>query len=113
MRKPVSRNPKAAKLTRRPSALTELAVHACLIASDAASNTKEFLTNSSRLAFLAVRDCEKELYRIEQQMDEQLPAAITDVAEPQARELLACLRFSNDLERIGDLLWGMAQRAQN
>src|SRR2546423_4492847 len=93
--------------------LTELAVRACLIASDAASNTKEFLANSSRLAFLAVRDCEKELDRIEQQIDEQLPAAITDVGELEARELLACLRFSTDLERIGDLLWGVAQRAHS
>src|SRR5947209_5315557 len=93
--------------------LTELAVRACLIASDAASNTKEFLANSSRLAYLAVRDCEKELDRIEQQIDERLPSAITDVGEPEARELLACLRFSTDLERIGDLLWGVVQRAQN
>jgi phosphate transport system protein len=90
-----------------------MALRACLIATDAAFNTKEFLTNSSRLAFLAVRDCEKELDRIEQQIDEQLPAAITDVAELEARELLACLRFSTDLERIGDLLWGVAQRTHN
>jgi phosphate transport system protein len=65
------------------------------------------------MAFLAVRDCEKELDRIERQMDEQLPAAITQVSEPAARELLACLRFSNELERIGDLLWGVGQRVQN
>lgn len=100
-------------LPRKGNELTELALRACLIASDAASNTKEFLANSSRLAFLAVRDCEKELDRIEQQIDEQLPAAITDVGELEARELLACLRFSTDLERIGDLLWGVAQRAHN
>jgi phosphate transport system protein len=94
-------------------ALTELALRACLVASDAAFNVRDFLTNSSRMALLAVRDCEKELDRIESQIDEQLPAAITQVTEPEARELLACLRFSNDLERIGDLLWWVAQRAQN
>lgn len=98
---------------RNGNGLTELAVRACLIASDAAFNTKEFLANSSRLAFLAVRDCEKELDRIEQQIDEQLPSAISDVGELEARELLACLRFSTDLERIGDLLWGVAQRTHN
>jgi phosphate transport system protein len=65
------------------------------------------------MAILAVRDCEKELDRIEQQIDEQLPAAITEVTEPEARELLACLRFSTDLERIGDLLWWVAQRAHS
>ena len=112
-RKAVPHKKHAPSLLRKGNELTELALRACLIASDAASNTKEFLANSSRLAFLAVRDCEKELDRIEQQIDEQLPAAITDVGELEARELLACLRFSTDLERIGDLLWGVAQRAHN
>src|SRR5260370_22284679 len=93
--------------------LTELALHACLVASDAAFNIREFLTNSSQMAFLAVRDCEKELDRIEQEIDEQLPAAITQVTELEARELLACLRFSNELERIADLLWWIPQRSQS
>lgn len=92
--------------------LTQLALRACLVASDAVFNTRDFLVSASRLAFLAVRDCEKELDRIEQQMDEQLPAAITQVTELEARELLACLRFSNELERIGDLLWWVTQRIQ-
>ncbi len=98
---------------RETHELTELALRACLVASDAAFNIKDFLANSSRMAFLAVRDCEKELDRIERQIDEQLPAAITQVSELEARELLACLRFSTDLERIGDLLWGVGQRAQS
>jgi phosphate transport system protein len=118
MAKPASRKASTRKkqpqaVPRSESELTEMAVRACLIASDAALNTKEFLSNASRLAFLAVRDCEKELDRIEQQIDEQLPSAISDVGELEARELLACLRFSTDLERIGDLLWGIAQRAHN
>ena len=93
--------------------LSDLALHACRIASDAAFNIREFFNNSSRMAYLAVRDCEKELDRIEQEMDQRMPAAITHVNELQARELLACLRFSTELERIGDLLWGAAQRTQN
>src|SRR5215813_12388123 len=93
--------------------LTELATRACLVASDAAFNARDFLANSAQMAFLAVRDCEKELDRIEQQIDEQLPARIAEVAEPEARELLACLRFSTELERIGDLLWGVAQRTRS
>ena len=93
--------------------LTELALRACMVASDAAFNFRDFLVNSSHMAFLAVRDCEKELDRIEQEMDEELPAAITQVSELEARELLACLRFSNELERIGDLLWWVSQRVQN
>lgn len=106
---------KKAKAVRRrePHELTELAIRACLVASDAAFNIKDFLANSSRVALLAVRDCEKELDRIEQQIDQQLPAAIAQVTEVEARELLACLRFSTDLERIGDLLWGVGQRVNN
>jgi len=92
--------------------LTQLALRACLVASDAAFNASDFLSSRSQIAFIAVRDCEKELDRIEQQMDQQLPAAITHVDELEARELLACLRFSNELERIGDLLWWVTQRAQ-
>lgn len=92
---------------------TDLALRACMVASDATFNIKDFLANGSRMALLAVRDCEKELDRIESEIDEQLPAAIAEVSEPEARELLACLRFSTELERIGDLLWGVGQRAQH
>jgi phosphate transport system protein len=93
--------------------LGELALRACLVASDAAFNTQDFLSNGSRMAFLAVRDCEKELDRIEQEIDQRLPSAITDVGELKARELLASLRFSTELERIGDLLWGVCLRIQD
>ncbi len=93
--------------------LSALALHACSIASDAAFNAKDFLLGSSQMAFLAVRDCEKELDRIEQQIDERLPSAITGVSEPEARELLAASRFSTELERIGDLLFGVSKRLQN
>jgi phosphate transport system protein len=93
--------------------LSTLALHACSIASDAAFNAKDFLLGSSQMAFLAVRDCEKELDRIEQQIDEELPSAISQVSEPQARELLAASRFSTELERIGDLLFGVGKRLQS
>jgi phosphate transport system protein len=90
--------------------LTKLALKACLIARDAAYNVRDLLTNSSQMAFLAVRECEKELDQIERHIDERMPSAITRVGEVKARELLACLKFITDLERIGDLLMGVAQR---
>jgi len=93
--------------------LSALALHACSIASDAAFNVRDFLLGSSQMACLAVRDCEKELDRIEQEIDEQLPSAITLVSEPEARELLAAARFSSELERIGDLMFGVTKRLQN
>ena len=94
------------------SELMRMALKACLIARDATFNVQDLLTNSSRMAFLAIRDCEKELDQIERQIDEQLPGAITRVNERKARQLLACLKCITDLERIGDLVMGVAQRVQ-
>ena len=92
--------------------LMRMALKACLIARDATFNIQDLLTNSSRMAFLAIRDCEKELDQLERLIDEQLPGAITRVNERKARQLLACLKCITDLERIGDLLMGVAQRVQ-
>ena len=61
--------------------LTSLVVRGCLIARDAVFNTRDFLADGSRLAFLAIKDCEKELDQIERKIDEQLPEAITRVGD--------------------------------
>ena len=47
------------------------------------------------------------------QIDESMPAAITEVTEPEARELLGCMKFTIDLVRVGDLMWSIARRIQN
>jgi phosphate transport system protein len=93
--------------------LTGLIQEACLVAKDAAFNLRDFLENSSNMAFIAVKDCEKELDRTERKIDEKITSAITQVSEAEARELLACLKFIIDLERIGDLTWSVTQRLQN
>jgi len=93
--------------------LTGLVLQACLVGKDAAFNLRDFTANSSNMAFIAVKDCEKELDRMERRIDEEITAAITEVTEAEARELLACLKFIIDLERIGDLTWSVAQRQQN
>jgi phosphate transport system protein len=90
--------------------LAGLALKACLIARDAAFNVRDLVTTSSRMAFLAIKDCEKELDLIERQIDERLPAAITRVNEARARQLLSSLKSTTDLERIGDLVMSVAMR---
>lgn len=95
-----------------PDDISRLALKACLIARDAAFNVRDLLTNSSRMAFLAIKDCEKELDLIERQIDERLPAAITRVNETRARQLLSSLKSTTDLERIGDLVMSVALRVQ-
>lgn len=98
--------------SRGPSDLASLSLKACLIARDAAFNLRDLLTNSSQMAFLAIKDCEKELDVIERQIDDRLPAAITRVSEARARQLLSSLKSTTDLERIGDLVLSVALRVQ-
>lgn len=110
-------NPRPAKAAAEPKLggpddLTRLALKACLIARDAAFNVRDLLTNNSRMAFLAIKDCEKELDLIERQIDERLPQAITRVNEARARQLLSSLKSTTDLERIGDLVMSVAMRVQ-
>ncbi len=93
--------------------LTAQVLRGCLIARDAVFNVKDFLADGSRLALLAIKDCEKELDQIERKIDEQLPEAITRVGEAEARELLACLKFITDLERIGDLAYSAVMHLQS
>lgn len=111
-------NPEAGKRAAGKGAaslddLTRTALKAFLIARDAAFNVRDLLTNSSRMAFLAIKDCEKELDIIERYIDERLPAAITRVNEARARQLLTSLKCTTDLERIGDLVMSMAMRVQS
>jgi phosphate transport system protein len=109
--KPVARTVAELK-TGGADDLARLSLKACLIARDAAFNVRDLLTNSSRMAFLAIKDCEKELDIIERQIDERLPAAITRVSEARARQLLSSLKSTTDLERIGDLVMSVAMRVQ-
>ena len=92
--------------------LARTALKAFLIARDAAFNVRDLLTHSSRMAFLAIKECEQELDVIERYIDERTPAAITRVNEARARQLLTSLKCTTDLERIGDLVMSMAMRVQ-
>src|SRR6267143_2106432 len=44
--------------------ITAIALSACLVAKDATYNVRDFIQGGSKMALLAVRDCEKELERI-------------------------------------------------
>jgi phosphate transport system protein len=121
-RRSTSARSRAAKARTRPAQnpneistgdeLSAQVVRGCLIARDAVFNVSDFLADGSRLAFLAIKDCEIELDQIERKIDEQLPEAITRVGEAKARELLACLKFITDLERIGDLAYSAVMHLQ-
>lgn len=85
-------------------------VRGCRIAVDATHNLIELIDTASSGAFVEMRRCELELDEIELCIDDSIAAAITRVSETTARTLLACLKMSTDVERIGDLLWWSAQR---
>jgi phosphate transport system protein len=113
----LGQNPEAEKKTakKRTASLDDLAqtaLKAFLIARDAAANVPDLFTQSSRMAFLAIKECEQELDVIERYIDERTPAAITRVNETRARQLLTSLKCTTDLERIGDLVMSMSLRVQ-
>lgn len=83
---------------------------AFLVGKDAALNLVELIAKGSMWAFRAISESEKELDSIEREVDDMLPKAITRVPEKRARELLACVRFITELERIADLLLGTARQ---
>jgi len=92
--------------------LMKMALGAFLVAKDAVGNLREALVRPSGLAFLAIKDCEKELDQLERAIDEEIPRALAQVSEQDAREILASLKLIIDLERIGDLVLWVAMRLQ-
>jgi len=109
--KPMKRS-RRAEAPESTKELTSLALQACLVAKDASANLRDYIHSSSKMAMLAVKDCEKKLDRLERSIDEKITTAITEVTESEARQLLACLKFIIDLERIGDLTWSVAKHLQ-
>ena len=58
-----------------------------------------------------VRQYEEELDKLDHDINDGVTAAISQEPAQRTRELLACLKFIIELERIGDLLLNVANRA--
>jgi phosphate transport system protein len=97
---------------RQDPDLLRLGSHACLVARDAVTNLAEGLANSSSLAFVTVKECEAELDEIDRYVDERIAGELTSAPPKRVKELLACLKFVLDLERIGDLVLTLVGRAR-
>src|SRR5713101_8927890 len=97
--------PYSAHLVRRT-------VQACSVAREAAGAAAEGIATGSSALLNSIRQRERELDRFDMELDSGVTAAITQVSEPEARELLACMKFMIGLERIGDLLLSFANSAQ-
>lgn len=92
--------------------LVRLTVEACQVAKEAAAAAAEGIATGSWALLASIRQREKELDRLDMEIDDGVTTAITQVTEPAARELLACMKFMIGLERIGDLLLSFANSAQ-
>jgi len=87
-------------------------IEACRLAKEAAGAAAEGIATGSATLLNSLRQREKELDTLDMEIDAGVTAAITRVSEPEARELLACMKFMIGLERIGDLLLSFASSAQ-
>ncbi|HZQ67081.1 MAG TPA: PhoU domain-containing protein [Terriglobales bacterium] len=94
------------------SHLVQRTIEACRVATEAASAAAEGIAIGSSPLLNTIRAREKELDNLDQEIDAGVTASITSVTAPEARELLACMKFMIGLERIGDLLLSFASSAQ-
>lgn len=82
-----------------------------MIAQECVSHAIDGLVNGSSAALANVRKREEKLDQLDREFDERLASEITAVTPEQARELLASLKLMLDLERVGDLVAGFAERS--
>ncbi len=106
-------------ISRRPDAdsphaeLVRRTVEACHVAKEAAGTAAEGIATASISLLNTLREREKELDRLDMEIDAGVTQIITQVTETEARELLACMKFMISLERIGDLLLSFSGSAQS
>jgi phosphate transport system protein len=106
-------------ISRRPDAnsphaeLVRRTVEACQVAKEAAGTAAEGIATASISLLNTLREREKELDRLDMEIDAGVTQIITQVTETEARELLACMKFMISLERIGDLLLSFSGSAQS
>lgn len=87
-------------------------LYAVDIARSAAAAAAEGIASGSPGLFERVRFYEDELDTVDREINDAVTAAITQAQDDQqARELLGCLKFVIELERIGDLLLNFSNRA--
>lgn len=92
--------------------LVKSTIDACRLAQEAAATAAEGIATGSAPLLNSIREREKELDRLDMEIDAGVTEMITQVTGPEARELLACMKVMIGLERIGDLLLSFASSAQ-
>jgi phosphate transport system protein len=92
--------------------LRDLTARGCEVARMAAAAIEQGIGTGESLPLDFIRTCEEELDTLDRRINEGVTAAVPGAAEQDTRELLSCLKFIIELERIGDLLLNVANRAR-
>lgn len=91
--------------------IRDLTLEACKVAHAAAGAVAEGIATGVSAVLETVRSREIELDRLDREIDSAVTTHITGTSEESAREMLACMKLSIGMERIGDLLLGFSNRA--
>ena len=94
------------------SPIPRLTARACQIARVAAQELAKGIEARDPSLWQELQVHEEELDSLDRQINEEVTVAVARGSGSQARELLACLKFIIELERIGDLLLNVANRLQ-
>lgn len=84
--------------------LVGLTLRACQLAKEEAAHVADALGSAAPSLYTKVDECERELDRLDRELDQRLSAGLAGASDSQRRELLACMKCMTDLERIGDLV---------
>lgn len=96
----------------RDSHLPGLTLRGCQVAHMAAQALAEGIAQRNSALWEDIKLYEEELDALDRQINEDVTTALARGSGSQARELLACLKFILELERIGDLLLNVANRLE-
>ena len=92
--------------------IVALTLDAIQLAKSAVAHAIDGLAQKSSAPFQAVNQCEQELDRLDREVDQRVTQAVIRASAAEAGELLACMKFMIDLERIGDLVSSFGGCAQ-
>jgi phosphate transport system protein len=96
----------------RDSHLPRLTLRGCQVAHMAAQALTEGIAQRNSGFWEDLKMYEEELDGLDRQINEDVTTALARGSGSQVRELLACLKFILELERIGDLLLNVANRLE-
>ncbi len=95
------------------SRVRDLTLRAVEIARTGCELVSRELPRTQPELLLRIRQYEEELDHLNRTVNEAMVAELSGADELEIRELLTCLKFLLELERIGDLLLNVVNRAQS